>query len=358
MSSTPGGADTFDDEPPDERPYGTRPYGTRPYGTRPYGTRPYGTRPYGTRPYGKRPYGTRPYGTRPDEPAESLLDPSEWSRDVADLFLARSALVRLGCRLVTGDEYIELPAVEASHMPPRYLGSQRHTIAPGVPDVAVGERKPAARVSLQRLWPRRYELAWRVLFPDDLTSAPSPHPEVAWAIKHEIARALALCADREFLAGDGNRRPLGIARRGQPVPDPGRLGAHLRAMVQSLRDAEQDLFERAGWVLTPHTLDEITMLNAQYPALHPARLVEHDGAGSGLLLGYPFVVSAAARRDGTDRVFFSSDWGEAWIAAYPGVVKIDVSFDARFERDETVIKAVLLHDFKLRREQVFAHAER
>ena len=337
MGPTPGGADDLNDLPPDERPYGTRPYGTRPYGTRPYGTRPYGTRPYGTRPYGTRPYGTRPYGTRPygTRPAEgddNAFDPAEWSEDVAELFMARSALVRLGACLVTGPEYIDVPAVNAG-APPLYGA------------------KPIGYVAVLPLWLKRYELTWSVVLPDGPAGSPAPPQEVAWALKDEIARALALSADRAFLSGNGKGRPEGIAAR---VPDLGPVGnaeQRLRAMVRSLRDARQDAFERAGWVLPPRAFASIENVDANNLERHPGRLLEHDGAGGGLLLGYPFAVSAAAKR-----VFFSSDWGEAWIGAYPGVVRIDVSTDTRFENAQTVVRAVLHHDFLLRRKEVFVHA--
>jgi Phage capsid family len=358
MGPTPDGADLSNDLPPDDRPYGTRPYGTRPYGTRPYGTRPYGTRPYGTRPYGTRPHGTGPYGTRPEDGDTRPLDPQEWSEDVAELFAARSALIRLGARLVTGDEYIDVPAVEPQHHPPRYLGGQRGRVVKGGPRVAIGEKKPVARVSMRRLWPGQHELAWKVVVPDAPMRTRGLNPDVAWAIKDDIARGIAVSADREFLAGQGGNQPYGIASRSNPVANPGPgLENHLRELVRTLRTRDQDLFERAGWVLHPGTLDEIASLDEAQPTWDSRRLLEHDGVGGGLLLGYPFVVSAAASRANVRRIFFSSDWGEAWIGAYPGAVQIDVSFDAKFQTDETVIRAVLRHDFEVRREALFVHAQ-
>src|SRR5690349_12221191 len=107
------------DAPSEERPFGTRPFGTRPFGTRPFGTRPFGTRPFGTRPFGTRPFGTRPFGTRPfgtrpfgtrdDEEGGDSLHPAQWSADVADLFCAMSATVRLGARIVYDAENLLVP---------------------------------------------------------------------------------------------------------------------------------------------------------------------------------------------------------------------------------------------------------
>jgi Phage capsid family len=377
MADWPGG-DPFADDAPDARPYGTRPddprpYGTRgyrirPYGTRPYGTRPYGTRPYGTRPYGTRPYGTRPYGTRPedDEPAATdPLDPATWSRDVLELFSYHSSVLRLGAQLVTSREYVSLPAVES---PPAaaYLTRTRKPAAAGGVDVLHAPDKPAARITHRRLWPYEHELAWSVVVPDDIFAATLAHPEVVWRFKDDLARGLAAVADAQFLRGGvlpaPEVGPEGIAHR-EGVLGPvagGSPADRLRAMLGALRDAGQWDFQRAGWILHPATLQAISAANAGgRRTWDSTRLIEPDGEGGGLLLGFPFALSAGVRLAGADPetlMFFSSDWGEAWIGAPPGVLRVDVSVDARFEQDETVVRAVLKHDFELRRTNVFVRA--
>jgi hypothetical protein len=363
----PGGALPSDDDGFEERPYGTRPYGTRPYGTRPYGTRPYGTRPYGTRPYGTRPYGTRPYGTRPygtrpygtrtDAPEPDPLDPEVWGQEITELFIRRSSVVRLGASLVSDEAYVSVPAVEETPDTARYLGPDPKS----KPTVETGEDKPVARISNRTLRTARFELAWKVVIPDTVFQELAHHPEVAWRIKDDIARGLASRADVEFLAGDGQqRRPLGIAR--QPGTNPvvrADLRRLLRRMLRTCRDLEQDVYELAGWVIHPSTFNAVTKLRQGNRTWDSTRLIEHDGSGGGLLLGYPFALSSAtlSPADAVTRIFFSSDWSEAWIGTCPDVVRIDVSFDARFQSDETVIRAVLRHDFTLRRPAVFVHGE-
>src|SRR5947208_14232613 len=120
FGTRPFGTRPFGTRPFGTRPFGTRPFGTRPFGTRPFGTRPFGTRPFGTRPFGTRPFGTRPFGTRDDEPGDDGLDPAQWSTDVAELFCAMSATVRLGARIVYDVENLLIPnrRVEAVYVAP------------------------------------------------------------------------------------------------------------------------------------------------------------------------------------------------------------------------------------------------
>ena len=87
------------------------------------------------------------------------------------------------------------------------------------------------------------------------------------------------------------------------------------------------------------------------------RLLAYDGRDGGTLLGYRFLVSAAAMDGGVNRMYFSSDWTEAWVAADRELVTIDVSTDAHFETDETVVRAVMHHDFAVRRPEFFVFAD-
>jgi HK97 family phage major capsid protein len=355
-SVVPPDEEGLEERPYGTRPYGTRPYGTRPYGTRPYGTRPYGTRPYGTRPYGTRPYGTRPYGTRPDAAEPDPLDPGVWSQEITELFMQRSSLLRLGASLVASDGYVLIPTASNVATPPGYLDT---TTQGGVEK---GREKPLARVSKERVWPDKSELAWQVAIPDNLFESIARYPEIAWRLKEDIARGLALVADRALLTGDGTQqRPKGIkARIGPPVTVAAKgLDQLLFAMLAKCRNARQDVYELAGWILHPTTFDKISRLfQGQETSGGATRLLENDGTGGGRLLGFPFVLSSATGDDdGNDRrIFFSSDWGEAWLITYPEVVRVDISFETGFQQDETVIRAVLWHDFTLRRRDVFAYA--
>ena len=97
-----------------------RPYGARPYGARPYGARPYGARPDGARPYGRVRYGARPYGARPYEGGPAgQLDPASRAKEVCELVLARSAVVRLGATVVSSDADLCDPGRDPGRRLPR-----------------------------------------------------------------------------------------------------------------------------------------------------------------------------------------------------------------------------------------------
>ena len=355
------------------RPAGMRPAGMRPAGMRPAGMRPAGMRPAGMRPAGMRPAGMRPAGMRPggppDEPPDDWLDPDEWSADVADLVCDRSALIRLGARLVCGDEEIDVPAL--GDATPRYLPQPAVTRADDdVSRPAANEEKPAARVSFRRLRPRDHELAAKVVLPNRIVSDVVADPELAWALKEDLARALVLAADRAFLSGPlrgpgpvGIANTAGVAVAGA-APDPLQL---VRSMVRGRRLDAAAEFRSPGWVLDPPTLEALcttTTANGLVAGLPGAtldtgaiRLVVQDGADGGSLLGYPFVVSRAVRDEdaGQTRIFFASDWSEAWIGVRSDLVAVDVSTQAHFQTDETVIRAVMNHDFAVRRPGGFVY---
>jgi capsid protein len=347
-----------DDDGDDERPYGTRPYGTRPYGTRPYGTRPYGTRPYGTRPYGTRPYGTRPYGTRRDV-ADGLLDRDEWADDVAELFCAASAVISLGASVVFADCDGEtpVPSIEAERGAARYMPTRRSVIDPRPSEdaddepAALDSEKPTLAASRRILRPRDHELAVKVVVPDDLARDLAERPELAWPLKQDLAEDLARSADRAFLRGQGrpSPEPCGISATAGVVQSQG--APDIAALVQVMGDvrATGEVFRTPGFVLGPDTFnalaDEATMPAAGL-TLNAARLLTSD---SSLLFGYPYAITPAAE----DQIYFSADWGEAWIAFDRCFVTIDVSTDAHFQTDETVIRAVSHNDFVLRRPAAF-----
>src|SRR6187431_1258696 len=123
---------TAGDDGYSERPFGGRPYGGRPYGGRPFGgraedDRPFGGRPYGGRPYGGRPFGGRPFGGRPfggrqgEEEGRPVLDPDEWSADVAELVCQRSAVIRLGATVVADEYELRAQAIDSTPRAPDYV---------------------------------------------------------------------------------------------------------------------------------------------------------------------------------------------------------------------------------------------
>ena len=357
-SERPYGTRPYGTRPYGTRPYGTRPYGTRPYGTRPYGTRPYGTRPYGTRPYGTRPYGTRPYGTRPygtrDDMPEGVLDPDEWSADIADLVCELSAVVRLATTVAYGENEIRVPAVRPQVFP-GYL-EQPLTTDPGVEQkVAQSEKKPVAGVGQQRLRPREHELAWNVVVPNRLARDIAEDPTLAWAMKEDIATSLVLIADRAFLSGAGPDDPLGISGTSAAFVPPGATPLEMvRDMVTELRGRPLTFFRRPGWVLHPLILDRLARaVEGTGRALDSTRLLTLDGEDGGVLLGYPFIATEAAE----GRTYLSADWREAWIGVDRQFVRVDISTETAFQSDETVVRAVMHHDFLVRRPGSFIHID-
>jgi HK97 family phage major capsid protein len=207
-------------------------------------------------------------------------------------------------------------------------------------------------------------------------------PEIAWGLKQDLAHALAVQADRAFLQGDPpGLAPVGIRRtvavQPNAVPDdPNDILQIVRTMVGAIRRREQVRFGCAGWILHPYWVDALTrLLTADYQQMGwgmgldaaSTNLLAPDGHDGGTLLGFPFISTRAAtgmRDDGQGGVdqtrawiHFSADWSEAWIAAHPGVVTVDVSTDAHFQSDETVVRAVVNHDFLVRRPEFFTYAD-
>jgi hypothetical protein len=388
----PGGGDP-DEDGSGERPYGPRPYGPRPYGPRPYGPRanwpppqptPDGPRPYGPRPYGPRPYGPRPYGPRPYGPRDEAggsIDPDEWGADIAEIFCMDSAVIRLGARVVTDAGDLAVLSTEPLEGTPGYVARSAETLSsdPEPRKIELREEKERAALAKRVLKPHDHELAVKVVVPDELVRCLADSPEIAWALKQDIAHGLAVAADQAFLQGDlVGLAPVGITRTPAVTryPNSGDVLQIARGMVGQIRRRDQVRFGNAGWVLHPFWLDALTrLLTDDFQQQGPGtamdargsdRLLSSDGRDGGLLLGFPFVVTAAAvggRDDlGEDEnprawIHFSADWSEAWVGAEPGLVAVDVSFESHFQSDETVVRAVVQHDFLLRRPKFFIYRD-
>jgi HK97 family phage major capsid protein len=384
-SDTAGGQPTAGGRGSGGRPYPMRPYPMRPYPMRPYPMRPYPMRPYPMRtydgsdgdgetdpqrypgrPYPMRPYPMRPYPMRPYEGPDAgtgVLDPDQWSADIADLFCAYSAVVRLGAHIVFDDHEIPVPTVP-------FTAASSPTYVPqgGAMPQANLRRSPVLR-------PRRYALATTVDLPNDLLRDALGHPDSAWALKDDIANALALRADEAFLRGTGRGEPKGVATsipaalqglatvRGPGLAATPDLLATARNMVGQVRAAA--LLRDAGWVLHPGALNTLsgTVTTSTLKAvaqvgdvrsLDATDLLTYDGRDGGQFLGYPFVVSTAAGN--ATSMFFSADWAEAWIGVDRDWVTVDVSPDTGFDTDTTVIRAVMRHDFRVRNTAFFRYS--
>ena len=62
-------------------------------------------------------------------------------------------------------------------------------------------------------------------------------------------------------------------------------------------------------------------------------------------------------RPENSRMYFSSDWGAAWVSASPPLVEVDFSGDVRFAEDETVVRAIMHHDFALSHPEFFIYTQ-
>jgi HK97 family phage major capsid protein len=330
---------------------------------RQYGMRPvppqYGMRQ--TRQYGMRK--PRQYGMRPEMlegQAAATLDADEWTADVTMLFCAASAVVRLGARLVFGGDVVPVPALPFAG-PAYNRPGQAKAIAHAAPT--------------QILRPQSHELAVTVSLPTQLARQLAERPDVAWAIKEDLAYALALAADGAFLRGPGPLQPTGLDAVVPVTPwvEPAAGGRDLlataRAMLAELRGVgpgasplPRPPFRNAGWVLAPHALQDLAALQTDTGlaagaagrgprTLDDTDLLAYDGQDGGVLLGYPYFVSEAA--GAARRMFFSADWGEAWIALDGGVVSVDFSPDSGFGTNQIVLRAVMHHDFIVRRPSAF-----
>jgi hypothetical protein len=382
------GDDQADDPIGGDRQYGMRvgkQYGMRPmrqYGMRPLG-RQYGMRPLG-RQYGMRPirqYGMRPirqYGMRPVEAEDDAgyLDPAEWSAEIAERFCAMSATVRLGARVVCDIDDLLIPArqVRAVYLEPPEAMTNASDLAAAEsdgdpPDAAAraaavrNARIPAGQRTLR---PREHELSVQLGVRNSLVQAIAKHPEVADALKSDIARALAVRADSAFLHGGGGRyAPVGITAFSDPAGSMATSPFALaRDILEQFRTGPQPRrFENPGWILDPATLDTLTRMptdrntEGDTKTLDATRLLELDGADGGLLLGYPFVVTRAATEKDGGRLYFSSDWSEAWIGAGSDLVSVEFSSEADFAKDSTIVKAVMHHDFVVRRPSLFTYTD-
>ena len=276
-----------------------------------------------------------------------MLDPDEWSADVAELVCQRSAVIRLGATVVADQYELRAQAIDSTARAPDY--------------VKEGAEKPILGRRELTLRPRDHELAAKAVLPDRVARDIVADPLLALAVKEDLAEALALRADRAFLGGAGPG-PVGVAGLVPAVGSQGSILATGRALLTQIRTVDPLLnppFRAPGWVLHPATLDVLAQELAGPPPMTVdmlSGLLCLDGADGGEFLGYPFVVSTAAFDGGSRRMYFSADWRQAWIGVDGVLVDVDISGDVHFQTDETVIRATMSHDFGLARPEAFTWA--
>ncbi len=352
LGERPYGGRPYGGRPYGGRPYGGRPYGGRPYGGKPYGGKPYGGKPYGGRPYGGRPYGGKPYGGKPyggrlagaddDRP----FDPGEWGAEIAELVCEYSAAIRAGSTLVFGESEVQIPIVNAA------AGFR----APGAPPL------PAVPVVQVLLQPGEWQLEATISGPLGLVSGISARPDLAAALKGDLAEALARGLDQAALVGNPpGLGPQGIQNLLPASPGPGvpELLSWVRAMAAGVR--ANNPVRTPSWILTPGALTKIAQfltedgVNAPPAAGPPGRSVDtfplltYDGVDGGALLGYPFVT---ARVNGAvNGVYFSADWREALVGLDPSAVTVGIRGAGAAQ---VAVTATMPLDFNLRWPPAFA----
>jgi hypothetical protein len=229
---------------------------------------------------------------------------------------------------------------------------------------------PVAPVQVLR--PASRELAVTVPLSNQLANDLASRPDVAWAMKEDIANALALAADSGFLNGAGPPGLTGVAavatRTGTATLDPLAKARKMVAQPRSVAPAAAPRplvpFRSAGWVLDPGALSALVSVQTATGlgvsaggrgprSLDDTDLLRYDGQDGGKLLGYPFWVSEGA---GVDKMFLGADWGETWIGVDGDIVNVDFDTDTGFMGDGMTVRAVMHHDFVVRRSQGFRYS--
>ena len=116
---------------------------------------------------------------------------------------------------------------------------------------------------------------------------------------------------------------------------------------------------RPGWIFHPtvlSTLDQLKIAqnDSRYLSSDAALLTFNEIGGGGSLLGMSFLTTTQIPEN---EIYFSSDWGEAWVAENESLV-IEASSEASywdgaawvsaFQNRQTLFRAVVCHDIGLR----------
>jgi hypothetical protein len=264
---------------------------------------------------------------------------------LAELVCERSTVIRMGATLATGFEQ-RVPVFQP-------VAGIRPTGGPGpVPAAYPMAAEPTLRPGEQAL-----EAAVEV--PDRLADPIAEHEEAAWCLLIDLAEALAPQVDGACLG-------LGTPPWPPPVTTPAQqLLRRLRNLVQGVRSVHP--VRNPGWILHPDALDRIArFLTRDGETAGTATtgrtvdsfqwLVTPDGVDGGTLLGYPFLISAAATVGTAARpaAYFSADWQEAWLGIEPYLARLDVTGEPAPSPDSTVLRASLPLGVVLRRPAAFA----
>lgn len=302
--------------------------------------------------------------------AGGFLVASEVSADVMRGLRARSAIYRLGPTVVPVKKELAVTSISTGASAAYTL--ENANIAPSEMTLA----------QAPLLVPR--ELAALVPVSNRLLRDAIEEPRLDQVLRDDLSEIMALRADLAFIQGTGTgAEPLGVRNTAGLTPAPN-LGPNGRAptfddlkdMLAALRSANAP-FAKPGWVFNPRTINTLEKLkDSTGRYLADAGLLTFDATGGGgTLLGLPFVASTQVpvnitRGTSTDASFIvlGTDWQEAWLGENLGLT-IQTSSEASYTPDggatwvssfqarQTLFRALVNHDFALRRPNLFSVLE-
>lgn len=282
-------------------------------------------------PIAERPYGAKPYGAKPYEEG-GPVEPAQWSDEICELVLARSAVVRLGATVVSSDSEVTIATTRP------VVGFR----GPGVGRPAA--LPPAAEVALS---PPEWRLEAWIAVPNRVLRSLSDNPELSYTLKSDLADGLVRAADEAFLEAV---TPPGIANQAPRLPGSGAVLNTMRDVVQLVRRTwAPPEFRQPGWILHPATLDVLTRTPDpgtfdRYSGL------QLDGADGGKVIGFPFVtspVTGMSKWPFDFRIYFAADWSQALVGIGERPVKVDTPTQPA-PQGATVIRASMTLDFVIR----------
>jgi HK97 family phage major capsid protein len=300
--------------------------------------------------------------------AGGFLVPPEVHEEIVTLVRNRSAVMRLGPRIVPVEKELDVTSISS--------GASASYVAENAP-IPISEETFAQAVLL-----RPKELGALVPISNKLLRTAASSPDVEEVIREDLAEVIALREDLAFLQGAGGLEPLGIRNSPglTPAPDLGPDGGavtfdDLKMTVANLRDVNAP-FANPGWIINPREISTLERLKDDVGRyLADTGLLTFDATGGGgTLLGFKFVSTGQIPKTlthgtSTDPSYmvFGSDWKEAWLGEEQDLV-IELSNAAAYkdaggqwhsawQERQSLFRAVLDHDFALRRPQFFTVLE-
>lgn len=298
-----------------------------------------------------------------------LVDP-QVADDVLRLVRARSAVSRIGPTVVPVAKSLSVTSIST--------GASAYYIAENaaIPtsDMTFAQTPILAPKDLAALVP----VSNRLL--DDAAT----NPDLDAVLRADLAEVIALRGDLAFLRGTGTGgEPAGWRNMSGLTPGPSTdtNGSSptfdmLKNAVANLRDAG-GTFLNPAWIFHPRLLSSLELIKdttGRY--LAESDLLTFDATGGGgRLLGIPFAtttqiptnITTGTSTDTTD-IYLTSDAQEIWIGEGSDL-SIELSAEASYTPDggttwvsafqnrQTLFRAVISHDFALRRPQFFSVIE-